>query len=260
MPGTYAPPAVDEPNTTDTVGMPAFDSAVRSRNVRPPGTKMSACTRRSAPADSVRLMTGRRFSRAICSPRCALSTEYRFDAPPLTVGSLAVTRHATPATQPMPCTIEPPGWNSLPQPMSGCSSRNGLSRSSSRRTRSRTGSFPRSRWRATRSAPPPAAAAASASSSCATSARLAARLRPYAAEPGSTAEDSTSPDDAGSGRGAPAVMSARRCAHETARPERRASRAGRRGARAGTLRAPSPDRRGASAWRRPGRAGRARRS
>jgi hypothetical protein len=68
MPGTYAPPAVEEPKTTLMVGMPAFDRAVRSRKVRPPRTKMSFWVRRSAPADSVRLMTGRRFSRAICRP------------------------------------------------------------------------------------------------------------------------------------------------------------------------------------------------
>ena len=34
MPGTYAPPAVELPKTTATVGIPAADSRVRSRKRR----------------------------------------------------------------------------------------------------------------------------------------------------------------------------------------------------------------------------------
>jgi hypothetical protein len=41
MPGTYAPPAVELPNTSATVGSPAADARVRSRNIRPPGTMIS---------------------------------------------------------------------------------------------------------------------------------------------------------------------------------------------------------------------------
>ena len=108
MPGTYAPPAVDEPKTSDSVGMPARDSAVRSWKVRPPRTKMSFWARRSAPADSVRLMVGSRFSRATCSERSDLVTENGFIAPPFTVGSAPPTRHSTPLTQPIPDTDDPP--------------------------------------------------------------------------------------------------------------------------------------------------------
>ncbi len=66
---------MDEPNTTEMVGIPALDSAVRSWKVLPPRTNMSCWTRRSAPADSVRLIAGRRFSRAISSPRSDFVTE-----------------------------------------------------------------------------------------------------------------------------------------------------------------------------------------
>jgi hypothetical protein len=52
MPGKYAPPAVELPKTIAIVGMPAADSRVRSRNVRPPGMKISFCVGRSAPPDS----------------------------------------------------------------------------------------------------------------------------------------------------------------------------------------------------------------
>jgi hypothetical protein len=108
MPGTYAPPAVEDPNTRLRVGMPARLSAVRSWKVRPPRTKMSFWARRSAPADSVRLIVGSRFSRATSRERSDLVTEKGFMAPPLTVGSAPPTRHSTPLTQPIPATDEPP--------------------------------------------------------------------------------------------------------------------------------------------------------
>ncbi len=66
MPGTYAPPAVELPNTSAIVGMPAADSRVRSRKICPPGMKISFWVGRSAPPDSTRLISGSRFSRAIC--------------------------------------------------------------------------------------------------------------------------------------------------------------------------------------------------
>ena len=63
MPGTYAPPAVELPNTSEICGMPAADAVVMSRKPRPPGTKISLCVGRSAPPDSVSWMVGSRFSR-----------------------------------------------------------------------------------------------------------------------------------------------------------------------------------------------------
>ena len=47
------------------VGMPAADSRVRSRNIWPPGMKISFWVGRSAPPDSTREITGNRFSIAI---------------------------------------------------------------------------------------------------------------------------------------------------------------------------------------------------
>src|SRR5579859_2370915 len=90
MPGRYAPPAVELPKTSATVGMRAAEDVVRSRKVRPPGMKISFCVGRSAPADSTRLIIGSRFSAAI---RAARSAFFRLDgllAPPLTVGSFAM--------------------------------------------------------------------------------------------------------------------------------------------------------------------------
>ena len=96
MPGTYAPPAVEFPNTTATVGIPAADSRVRSRKSAPPGMKISFCEGRSAPPDSTRLMQGSRFAKAISLARSAFFSVQGLDAPPRTVGSLAVIRHSTP--------------------------------------------------------------------------------------------------------------------------------------------------------------------
>ncbi len=108
MPGTYAPPAVELPNTTATVGIPAADSLVRSRNSAPPGMKISFWLGRSAPPDSTRLTSGSRFRSAISLARSALRSVHGFEEPPRTVGSLAVITHSVPATVPIPVTSEAP--------------------------------------------------------------------------------------------------------------------------------------------------------
>src|SRR3954449_929451 len=54
----YAPPAVELPKTSATVGIFAADLRVRSRKPRPPGMKISLCVGRSAPPGSTRVMTG----------------------------------------------------------------------------------------------------------------------------------------------------------------------------------------------------------
>jgi len=114
MPGTYAPPAVEEPNTIVMVGMPAADNWVSRRKLSPPGTKMSACFGRSAPADSVRLTSGSRLARAISMARSPLVTAAGPCAPPFTVGSLAITTHSVPQMAPMPETMPAPSGSSLP--------------------------------------------------------------------------------------------------------------------------------------------------
>ena len=58
-----------------TVGMPAADSCVKFLKLAPPGTKISACLGRSAPADSVRLISGSRLVRAISIARSAFATD-----------------------------------------------------------------------------------------------------------------------------------------------------------------------------------------
>lgn len=108
MPGMYAPPAVELPKTTAIVGMPAAESRVRSRKMAPPGMKISFCEGRSAPPDSTRLMQGRRLARAMSLARRAFLSDHGLLAPPRTVGSLAVIRHSTPSTIPMPVTSEAP--------------------------------------------------------------------------------------------------------------------------------------------------------
>lgn len=108
IPGMYAPPAVELPKTTATVGMPSADSRVMSRKTAPPGMKISFCEGRSAPPDSTRLTQGSRFCRAISWARRAFLRVQGLLAPPRTVGSLAVIRHSTPSTVPMPVIIEAP--------------------------------------------------------------------------------------------------------------------------------------------------------
>ena len=173
MPGTYAPPAVELPKTSAIVGIPAADSRVRSRNIRPPGMKTSFWVGRSAPPDSTREITGSRFSRAISLARRILRSVHGLLVPPLTVGSLATTRHSTPLTTPIPVTTLAPTVNSLPQAASGLSSRNGESGSSSSSMRSRAVSLPRAWWRSTYLAPPPASALSCSASSSASLAAMA---------------------------------------------------------------------------------------
>ena len=147
MPGTYAPPAVELPKTSATVGMAIEDSSVSSWKIRPAGTNKSAWVGRSAPPDSTRFTTGSRLMRAISSARRDLRSEYGFMAPPRTVGSCAMITHSTPETTPMPVTRLAPTVNSVPQAASMDSSRNGLSWSTRSSIRSRASSRPRSRWR-----------------------------------------------------------------------------------------------------------------
>ena len=53
-------------------------------------------------------MVGRPFSSAIWEARKIFFTVHGFDAPPFTVGSLAVIMHSTPSTTPMPVTTLAP--------------------------------------------------------------------------------------------------------------------------------------------------------
>ncbi len=92
------------PNTSAIVGTPAAESWVRLRNIPPPGMKISAWVGRSAPPDSTRNTSGSRFSRAMSSARPVLRALNGFDAPPRTVGSLAITRQSVPWMRPIPQT------------------------------------------------------------------------------------------------------------------------------------------------------------
>jgi hypothetical protein len=167
---------VELPNTIATVEMPSEESSVSSWKIRPAGTNRSAWVGRSAPPDSTRFTTGSRLTRAISSARSVLRSEYGFIVPPRTVGSWPITTHSTPDTTPIPVSTDAPTVNSVPHAASAESSRNGLSGSSSSSTRSRTGSFPRSRWRATLRSPPPAITCSSCASRRASRPSWAARL------------------------------------------------------------------------------------
>lgn len=79
-----------------------------SRKSAPPGMKISFCDGRSAPPDSTRLMQGSRLAKAISLARRAFFSVHGLEAPPRTVGSLAVIRHSTPSTTPMPVMSEAP--------------------------------------------------------------------------------------------------------------------------------------------------------
>ena len=114
MPGTYAPPAVELPNTSEICGMPAADTLVMSRKPRPPGMKISLCVGRSAPPDSVREIVGSRFSLMISLARRFFFSVNGLLAPPRMVGSLPVIMHSTPSTTPMPATVPAPTGKSLP--------------------------------------------------------------------------------------------------------------------------------------------------
>ncbi len=81
--------------------------------------KISFCVGRSAPPDSTSEIVGRPFSSAIWAARKPFFTVQGLLAPPLTVGSLAVIRHSTPSTTPIPVTSEAPTEKSEPQPANG---------------------------------------------------------------------------------------------------------------------------------------------
>ena len=149
------------------VGMPAAESRVRSRNICPPGMKISFCVGRSAPPDSTSEITGSRFWNAIWFARRIFRNVHGLLVPPLTVGSLATSRHSTPSTTPMPVTTLAPTVKSVPHAASGLSSRNGESGSSSASIRSLAVILPRAWCRATYFSPPPANAFACSESSSA---------------------------------------------------------------------------------------------
>src|SRR5688572_6867574 len=109
MPGMYAPPAVDEPNTRQIVGMRCSERRVRSRKPRPPGTKIFDWFGRSAPADSIIEIDGSRLCSAISDSRPDFHAVISLIAPPFTVDSLAVIKHSTPDTRPMPPIMPAPG-------------------------------------------------------------------------------------------------------------------------------------------------------
>ena len=96
------------PNTSAMVGIPAAESRVRSRNICPPGMKISFWVGRSAPPDSTSETTGNRFSSAIWLARNTFLRVQGLLVPPLTVGSLATSMHSTPLTAPMPTTTLAP--------------------------------------------------------------------------------------------------------------------------------------------------------
>ena len=110
-------------------------------------TNVLACVKRVP--DSTSEIVGRPFSSAICAARKPFLTVHGLLAPPLTVGSLAVIRHSTPSTTPMPVTLPAPTGSCVPQAANGLSSRNGVSGSTSCSIRSRTSILPRVRWRST---------------------------------------------------------------------------------------------------------------
>ncbi len=147
MPGMYAPPAVELPKTSATVGRRSALARVMLRNEPPPGMKMSFCVGRSAPPDSTRLIVGSPHSAAICAARWPFLSVLGLDEPPFTVGSLATIMHSTPSTTPMPVTSEAPTAKSVPHAARVDSSRNGESGSISSSMRSRAVSLPRSWWR-----------------------------------------------------------------------------------------------------------------
>src|ERR1700744_2970947 len=98
MPGMYAPPAVELPNTRQIDGIRASERRVRSLNPRPPGTKIFDWFGRSAPADSISEIDGRRFWSATSLQRPDFAAVSSLIAPPLTVESFAGVTHPTPGT------------------------------------------------------------------------------------------------------------------------------------------------------------------
>src|SRR5438552_757391 len=98
----YAPPAVELPNTRQIDGMRSRERRVRSRNPRPPGTKIFDWFGRSAPALSISEIDGSRFDSATSFIRPLFHAVISLIAPPLTVESFAVITHSTPDTRPTP--------------------------------------------------------------------------------------------------------------------------------------------------------------
>src|SRR5687767_699583 len=120
----YAPPAVELPNTRQIDGIRARDRCVRSRKPRPPGTKIFDWFGRSAPADSIIEIEGKRFCVAISESRPDFHAVISLIAPPFTVDSLAVIKHSTPETRPIPpIKLAPGAWPGTSLPASGHSSR-----------------------------------------------------------------------------------------------------------------------------------------
>src|SRR6185369_6295373 len=101
MPGMYAPPAVELPNTRQIDGMRSCERRVRSRKPRPPGTKIFDWFGRSAPADSIIEIDGRRFCSAMSERRPDFQAVISLIAPPFTVESFAVITTSVPDTLPM---------------------------------------------------------------------------------------------------------------------------------------------------------------
>jgi hypothetical protein len=99
---------VELPNTRAMVGMPAAESRLSSRNVRPPGMKISLWLGRSAPPDSTSSTIGSRLAIAMSWARKVLRIVHGLLAPPRTVGSFATITHSTPDTTPMPVTTLAP--------------------------------------------------------------------------------------------------------------------------------------------------------
>mmetsp|Transcript_17240 Transcript_17240/g.49838 ORF Transcript_17240/g.49838 Transcript_17240/m.49838 type:complete len:219 (+) Transcript_17240:700-1356(+) len=67
--GTYAPPAVQEPNTADNCGMPSEDMLAWLKKIRPKciwSGNTSSCKGRNAPPESTKYKHGNLFSRATC--------------------------------------------------------------------------------------------------------------------------------------------------------------------------------------------------
>src|SRR5678815_1682745 len=85
----YAPPAVELPNTRQIVGICDCERRVRSRNPRPPGTKIFDCTGRSAPADSIIEIDGRWLCSAMSLNRPDFHAVISLTAPPLELDALA---------------------------------------------------------------------------------------------------------------------------------------------------------------------------
>ena len=147
--------------------------------------KISFWVGRSAPPDSTSEITGSRFWSAIWLARRIFRSVHGLEVPPLTVGSLATSRHSTPLTAPMPTTTLAPTVKSVPHAANGLSSRNGESGSTSASMRSRAVILPRAWCRATYFSPPPSSALACSASNSAILAVIAAAASANAGERGS---------------------------------------------------------------------------